>query len=67
MRMNARIIRADVRTSVSTLLAAISVLVEKGLCYKMINTVAKKVKASFWLISSAPDLKVACAPTPTGG
>ena len=47
MRMNARIVMADVRKSVSTLSAAISVLVEKGSCYKMINTVARKVKESF--------------------
>ena len=47
MRMNARIVMADVRKSVSTQSAATSVLVEKGSRYKMINTVARKVKESF--------------------
>ena len=41
------IVMAGVRKSVSTLSAAISVLVEKGSCYKMINIVARKVKESF--------------------
>ena len=67
MRMNARIVMADVRKSVSTLSAATSVLVEKGSRYKMINTVARKVKESFSLIWSAPDLTVACAPPSTEG
>lgn len=45
MRMNARIIMADVRTNVSTLSEATSVLVEKDLRYKRTSTAAKKVKA----------------------